>query len=168
MVNRHSVVFAGASLVCCGNAKPMTIRRMRASKKFHVSSPNAISSQPVSLIDYFFAVERPPPLFLQFCLTRERWLTTIGDHAEEEEEEAAAAEAIPTIGKGDTEVCTLRHEWTIDGSDEAAEDDYDDRRPQRRRYEEPIAVTVRKQVLSIAESVGSSLFLLTNTELMCP
>lgn len=32
------------------------------------------------------------------------------------------------------------------------DDDYD-RRPQRRRYEEPLAVTLRKQVLSIAESV---------------
>lgn len=36
-------------------------------------------------------------------------------------------------------------EWTD-------EDDYD-RRPQRRRYEEPLSVTLRKQVLSIAESV---------------
>lgn len=33
------------------------------------------------------------------------------------------------------------------------EDDYDDRRPQRRRYEEPLAVSLRKQVLSIAENV---------------
>lgn len=35
-----------------------------------------------------------------------------------------------------------------------AEDDFDDRRPQRRRYEEPLAVSLRKQVLSIAENVG--------------
>lgn len=34
-----------------------------------------------------------------------------------------------------------------------SDDDYDDRRPQRRRYEEPLAATVRKQVLSIAENV---------------
>ena len=32
------------------------------------------------------------------------------------------------------------------------DDDEFDHRPQRRRYEEPIAVTLRKQVLSIAES----------------
>ncbi len=31
------------------------------------------------------------------------------------------------------------------------EDDYD-RRPQRRRYEEPLSVRVRKQLLSVAES----------------
>jgi nuclear cap-binding protein subunit 1 len=34
---------------------------------------------------------------------------------------------------------------------ETDEDDYD-RRPQRRRYEEPLAVKIRKQLLSIAES----------------
>lgn len=33
------------------------------------------------------------------------------------------------------------------------DDDFDDRRPQRRRYEEPISLTLRKQVLAIAESV---------------
>ena len=36
------------------------------------------------------------------------------------------------------------------------EDDDYDRRPQRRRYEEPLSVTLRKQVLSIAESVCSA------------
>lgn len=35
----------------------------------------------------------------------------------------------------------------------ACQDDDFDRRPQRRRYEEPITVRIRKQVLSIAESV---------------
>lgn len=35
------------------------------------------------------------------------------------------------------------------------DDDDFDRRPQRRRYEEPVAVTLRKQILSIAESVMS-------------
>ena len=34
----------------------------------------------------------------------------------------------------------------------ADDDDYG-RRPQRRRYEEPLSVTLRKQVLSIAKSV---------------
>ncbi len=38
-------------------------------------------------------------------------------------------------------------------SDYMADDDFEDRRPQRRRYEEPLASTLRKQVLSIAESV---------------
>jgi nuclear cap-binding protein subunit 1 len=32
------------------------------------------------------------------------------------------------------------------------EDEYNDRQPQRRRYEEPLAITIRKAVLSIAES----------------
>lgn len=41
-------------------------------------------------------------------------------------------------------------------SDRFTDDDFDDRRPQRRRYEEPLAVTVRKQVLAIAESVRLS------------
>jgi len=31
---------------------------------------------------------------------------------------------------------------------------YDDRRPQRRRYEDPPSVRVRKQILEIAQSVG--------------
>lgn len=34
------------------------------------------------------------------------------------------------------------------------DDDFEDRRQQRRRYEEPIAVTVRKTILSIAEARG--------------
>lgn len=34
-----------------------------------------------------------------------------------------------------------------------SDDDFDDRRPMRRRYEEPLSVKLRKQVLSIAESV---------------
>lgn len=36
---------------------------------------------------------------------------------------------------------------------EGTDDDEFDRRPQRRRYEEPLDVKVRKQLLSIAESV---------------
>lgn len=35
------------------------------------------------------------------------------------------------------------------------EDDEYDRRPQRRRYEEPLHIKVRKQLLAIAESVRS-------------
>lgn len=38
---------------------------------------------------------------------------------------------------------------------ELLDDDFEDRRPQRRRYEEPLAVTLRKQVLAIAESVNT-------------
>ncbi len=36
------------------------------------------------------------------------------------------------------------------------DDDEYDHRAQRRRYEEPLAVTLRKQILSIAESVRAS------------
>ena len=39
----------------------------------------------------------------------------------------------------------------------AADDDDFDRRPQRRRYEEPLAAVVRRQLLTIAESVGFNL-----------
>ena len=35
-----------------------------------------------------------------------------------------------------------------------AEDDDYDRRPQRRRYEEPLHLKIRKQLLSVAESVS--------------
>ena len=35
------------------------------------------------------------------------------------------------------------------------DDDFDDRRPPRRRYEEPIAITLRKQVLGLADTPGS-------------
>ena len=42
--------------------------------------------------------------------------------------------------------------WT----NSSEEDDDHDRRPQRRRYEEPLVVKVRKQLLSIAESVSGS------------
>lgn len=36
-----------------------------------------------------------------------------------------------------------------------SDDDFDDRRPPRRRYEEPIAITLRKQVLGLAEASGA-------------
>ena len=32
------------------------------------------------------------------------------------------------------------------------DDDFEDRRPQRRRYEEPLSVSLRKQILGIAEN----------------
>ena len=35
-----------------------------------------------------------------------------------------------------------------------ADDDEYDRRPQRRRYEEPLHLKIRKQLLSVAESVS--------------
>ena len=38
----------------------------------------------------------------------------------------------------------------------SSDDDFEDRRQQRRRYEEPLAVTLRKQILSLAESVRMS------------
>lgn len=37
----------------------------------------------------------------------------------------------------------------------STDDDEYDRRPQRRKHEEPLAVTLRKQILCIAESVMS-------------
>lgn len=61
------------------------------------------------------------------------------------------------IARGDTEVSNSR----IHGSDprqhrhkliRPTDDDDFDRRPQRRRYEEPLSVKLRKQLLSIAES----------------
>ena len=60
------------------------------------------------------------------------------------------------IARGDLEVRLLRQfrmSWSymLTGLD----DDYDDRRPQRRRYEEPLSVTLRKQIMSIAESVSA-------------
>lgn len=42
---------------------------------------------------------------------------------------------------------------SVVGADQSLEDDDNDRRPQRRRYEEPTHVKVRKQLLGIAESV---------------
>lgn len=44
-------------------------------------------------------------------------------------------------------------------ADQPVPDDEDfDRRPQRRRYEEPLFVQVRRQLLTIAESVRALLF----------
>lgn len=40
-------------------------------------------------------------------------------------------------------------------ADQLAEDEDYDRRPQRRRYEEPLFVLVRRQLLTLAESVRS-------------
>lgn len=66
-----------------------------------------------------------------------------------------------TIESEDTEVSSLRPELfapTIRADIQCLyeDDDRDDHRPQRRRYEEPLAVKVRKQMLTIAESVGDS------------
>lgn len=67
-------------------------------------------------------------------------------------------EAIPAIANGATEAGLSfgaeLHRWKTDAS---AEDDDYDRRPQRRRYEEPLYVKVRKQLLSLAESVSGSI-----------
>lgn len=70
------------------------------------------------------------------------------------DEVVGVAELITTIESAVIEVS--RHGPAVRPSritDEDLEDDDYDRRPQRRRYEEPLAVKVRKQLLSIAESV---------------
>ena len=60
---------------------------------------------------------------------------------------------ITTIEKEDIEVFSIPQCLDCRKADNssAEEDDYD-RRPQRRRYEEPLSVRVRKQLLGIAES----------------
>lgn len=69
-----------------------------------------------------------------------------GDHEVEEASSIAGSDA--------TEVARARPiSWCL--TDISVDDDEHDRRPQRRRYEEPLAVTLRKQILSIAESVLS-------------
>ena len=50
----------------------------------------------------------------------------------------------------------VEHDYEVDS--EIVEDDDYDRRPQRRRYEEPAHIRVRKQLLSIAESVISPVY----------
>jgi hypothetical protein len=50
--------------------------------------------------------------------------------------------------------------WVVSGLISQDEDDFD-RRPQRRRYEEPPVVKIRKQLLSIAESVWALFWVMT-------
>lgn len=58
-----------------------------------------------------------------------------------------------TIARGDTEVkLQLQPIHLVQRADRVFQDDDYDRQPQRRRYEEPLAVRVRKQLLAIAES----------------
>jgi nuclear cap-binding protein subunit 1 len=69
---------------------------------------------------------------------------------------AVVVEAITIIARGDIEVWTHQtqlHATRTYKADRSLpdEDDYD-RRPQRRRYEEPLSAKVRKQFLAIAES----------------
>ena len=61
------------------------------------------------------------------------------------------------IAKDVTEVRRLSKSLLVAKADPFLQDDDDyDRRPQRRRYEEPVHVKVRKQLLAIAESVRSN------------
>jgi hypothetical protein len=78
---------------------------------------------------------------------RKSWLTTI-----DVDEVVEAVEVTSTTASVDIEVSSLQD--LNESMLTIADDDFDDRRAQRRRYEEPIAVTLRKQVLSIAESVS--------------
>jgi len=68
-------------------------------------------------------------------------------------EEAVEAELVTTIESAATEVSHLAPSPAAHGTDGDRDDDDYDRRPQRRRYEEPLSVKIRKQLLSIAESV---------------
>lgn len=61
--------------------------------------------------------------------------------------------AITTTARGAIEV-RLSNPWHLPRADPCpADDDEHDRRPQRRRYEEPLHLKVRKQLLGVAESV---------------
>ena len=60
---------------------------------------------------------------------------------------------ITTTGNGDIEVRCVLCGARPQADSAIVEDDDFDRRPQRRRYEEPAHIRVRKQLLSIAESV---------------
>ncbi len=68
------------------------------------------------------------------------------------EEAAAAEEATSTIANAGIEVFIHHTRFFETPLTALTDDDFEDRRPQRRRYEEPLAVTLRKTILSIAES----------------
>ncbi len=80
------------------------------------------------------------------------WLTTNG--VDEVEAEVEVEVDISTTEREGLEVTSLCQDNAREFADHSLEDDFEDRRPQRRRYEEPLSVTLRKQVLSIAESVS--------------
>jgi len=70
-------------------------------------------------------------------------------------------EVVGTIAKGEQEVRATTRKGTYGEEAKTIADDdeydrprYDDRRPQRRRYEDPPSVRVRKQILEIAQSVS--------------
>lgn len=65
----------------------------------------------------------------------------------QEEDEAASM-----IARGDTEVSLSRVGYCDFDMLIRSDDEYDGRN-QRRRYEEPLSVSLRKQIMSIAESV---------------
>lgn len=76
---------------------------------------------------------------------KERWQITIEGTAHLEEGTTIASGAIEVINYGIVKTGG-RAKMLLD-------DDEYDRRPQRRRYEEPLHVKVQKQLLGIAESV---------------
>ena len=61
-----------------------------------------------------------------------------------------------TIASGVIEVGLFTLQETPCNADILTDDDEYDRRPQRRRHEEPVHLKVRKQLLGIAESVRNS------------
>ena len=86
----------------------------------------------------------------EFCLPLQEWQIT---NVETNMEGAAMEEVTSTIGNADLEVCQTPLFLKL-GSPVATEDDDYDRRPQRRRYDEPAHVKLRKTLLSLAESVS--------------
>lgn len=64
---------------------------------------------------------------------------------------------IESVGSGVCGQISSRKLCTPAKENAAVDDDDFDHRPQRRRYEEPLPVKIRKQLLSIAESVLSLL-----------
>ena len=72
-------------------------------------------------------------------------------------EDMVVTRVTATTAKDVTEVRTLSKSLLVAKVDSFPQEDDDyDRRPQRRRYEEPLHVKVRKQLLAIAESVRSN------------
>ena len=71
---------------------------------------------------------------------------------------------VTTIASGVTEVGLFTLPEAPGNADILTDDDDYDRRPQRRKYEEPVHLKVRKQLLGIAESVRYSLPAMATTE----
>ena len=72
-------------------------------------------------------------------------------------EDTVVTKATATIAKDVTEVRGFSKSLLVANANSHLQDDDDyDRRPQRRRYEEPLHLKMRKQLLVIAESVRSN------------